>query len=205
MRYLTSLLAFLALCAVNATAQAPTQQTPDDSALVVVKYSWERERLMSPSSVAPLMSQEELMQQSRRERQLAVARNSSNRAVATQIETETLRHENATAKASETRPPKDGYRYKVTFRNDSTKVIKSIDWDYLFFDPETEEILRRHEFTSDESIKPGKTKEISVLYLNPPLKMVTLRMLVKKDPLPAKEQVSVARVVYADGTVWERP
>lgn len=205
MRYLTSIIGFLALCALNVSAQEPSKRPSNDSGLVVLKFSWERERLMSPGSVAPLMSEEELRQQGRRERLLEAARNSSNRPLTTQMETEQQRHANATAKASETKPPKDGYRYKVTLRNESSKQIKSIDWDYIFTDPETEEVLQRHEFTSDESIKPGKTKEIGVLYLNPPLKTVTVRMLVKKDPLPAKEQVSVARILYSDGSVWQRP
>ncbi len=201
MKLLTTLLASLFICTVSVSS--PAQNVEGD--LAVVKFSWERERLNLSASVAPLMSQEELTQQSRRERQLAAARNTSDRATATRLETETLRHEGATAQARQTPLPKDGYRYKVSLRNDSSKTIKSIDWDYIFFDPQTDEMLRRHQFTSDETIKPGKTKEISVLYLNPPLKTVTVRMLVKKDPLPAKEQVIVSRIEYTDGSVWHRP
>jgi hypothetical protein len=35
------------------------------------------------------------------------------------------------------------------------------------------------------------------------VKIVTVRMLVKKDPLPFTEKVVIARVRFADGSVWE--
>jgi hypothetical protein len=100
--------------------------------------------------------------------------------------------------------PRDGYRYKLTLRNDGVKTIKSIDWDYLFLDPTTQQEIARHQFTSDETIKPGKNKEISVLYLIPPVKLVSARMLNKKD-LPFTQQVVVARIQYSDGSSWQHP
>jgi hypothetical protein len=84
------------------------------------------------------------------------------------------------------------------------KTIKSIDWDYLSLDPTTQKEVARHPFTSDETIKPGKHKEISVLYLIPPVKLVNARMLNKKD-LPFTERVAVARIQYSDGSSWQHP
>jgi hypothetical protein len=80
----------------------------------------------------------------------------------------------------------DSYKYKVRLRNDATKTIKSIDWDYLFLDPMTQQELAGHQFTNDETIKPGKSKEISVLYLMPPVKLISARRLNKKN-LPFTE------------------
>jgi hypothetical protein len=176
-----------------------------DGGLVILKFSWGRERLNLRPSVSPLASQEELIQRSQRERELAAARNASDRGRAGRIETQIINHDQAIAKATQTELPRDGYRYKVTFRNDSMKTVKSIDWDYLFVDPITHEVVARHQFSSDENIKPGKSKGVDVLYLVPPVKTVNARLLNKKDAMPFTEQVVVARILYSDGSIWPHP
>ena len=191
------------LLTVFSVSAIPTFSQEASAPLTILKMSWERERLTLNPSMAPLASAEELAETSRREHQLAAARNANDSGRAGKYETDTINHTNAAAKAREGQLPRDGYRYKVTLRNDTDKVVKSVEWDYLFIDPTTGEIAMRHQFASDDTIKPGKTKEISVLYLVPPVKTVTVRMLVKKDPLPFSEKVLLARVQYADGSTWQ--
>jgi hypothetical protein len=153
----------------------------------------------------PFASPDELIRQSQREAQLAAARNSANKGAAGKIETQITNHEQATAKARQTAPPSDAYRYVVKLRNNGNKVIKSIDWDYLFLDPDTSIVVSRHQFTSDDTIKPGKSKEISVLYLNPPIQTVSAKMLSKKNLANYKEQVVLVRIQFSDGSVWQHP
>ncbi len=121
------------------------------------------------------------------------------------LETQISNHQKATAQASQTELPRDGYRYKLTLQNDSVKTIKSIDWDYLFLEPITQQELAHHQFTSDETIKPGKRKEVSVLYLIPPLKTISVQTLNKKDPARISEQVVVVHIQYSDGSFWQHP
>ncbi len=173
--------------------------------LVVLKFRWDKERIMPRASVSSLASQDELIRQSQRERQLAAARNSSDKATVTRIETQIGNHDEAIAKARQTAASRDGYRYKVTLRNEGLKTIKSVDWDYLFLDPLSLLEVARHQFTSDESIKPGKSKEVSVLYLIPPVKTVSAGMLNNKESMSFTEQVVVARIQFSDGSVWQRP
>jgi len=173
--------------------------------LVVLKFSWDKERIRPRASVSSLASQDELIRQSQRERQLAAARNSSDKVAVTRIETQIGNQDEAIVKARQTAASRDGYRYKVTLRNEGLKAIKSIDWDYLFVDPLSLLEVARHQFTSDETIKPGKSKEISVLYLIPPVKTVSAGMFNPKKLLPFTEQVVVARIQYSDGSVWQRP
>jgi hypothetical protein len=146
-----------------------------------------------------------LIQQSRREQQLAAARNASNKSAASKLETQISNHQKASVEASQTELPRDGYLYKLTLRNDGVKTIKSIDWDYLFLDPITQQELARHQFTSDETIKPGKRKEVSVLYLIPPLRTIPVQTLNKKDRARISEQVVVMRIQYSDGSFWQHP
>lgn len=186
------------------SSPAAFSQVPG-SGVAVIKFSWERERIRPRPSVSPLASQDELIQNSRRERDLAAARNSADKGRAAQIETQIINHQKATAKARDTDLPRDGYRYVVTLRNDGGKTVKSIDWDYIFLDPLTQQEVARHQFTSDETIKPGKSKEFWVLYLIQPVRTVSARILNKKDSMPFTEQVVVARITYSDGSVWQHP
>ncbi len=196
-----SLLLSLLLCA-SAPAAPPRQE---GAAVEVLSFSWTKERIRQRPSMLPLVSQEELIRQSRSEAQLAAARNAANRGAEGRTETQIKNHEDATAKARRTNAPEDGYRYTVKVRNDGQKTIKSVDWDYLFIDPTTGREAARHQFTSDETVKPGKTKELTVLYLTPPVKTVSARTLSKKEPMPFQERVILARILYSDGSVWQHP
>jgi hypothetical protein len=151
-----------------------------------------------------MASVDELVQQSQRERQLAAARNTNDRLVATRIERENEMRDQAAVKANQGRSI-EGYRYRLTLRNDSSKTIKSIDWDYVFIDQAAQQLVARHQFTSDETIKPGKTKEIYVLYLTPPVRTVSAERLASKEPLPYTEHIVIARLVYSDGSIWQHP
>ena len=175
----------------------------DASSLTVLKCSWQKERIRPRASVAGLASQDELIQQSRRQQQLATARNTRNIGQTAKLESEITNHEKAKVQAEQSDLPRDAYRYKVTLRNDGTKVITSIDWDYFFIDPMTQQVMGHHQFTSDEAIKPGKTKEISVLYLSTPIKTISARTLSEKSA-SLTEQVVIMRVQFSDGSVWQR-
>ena len=201
MKALTLLLSLL-LCA-NYPAARPRQEGA--AGVEVLGFSWTKERIRQRPSMLPLASSEELIRQSRSEAQLAAARNAANRGAEARTETQIKNHEDATAKARQTAPPEDGYRYTVKVRNDGGKTIKSVDWDYLFIDPTTGREVARHQFTSDETVKPGKTKELTVLYLTPPVKTISAKMLGKKEPTPFQERVILARILYSDGSIWQHP
>ena len=201
MKTRTLLLSLFILCATGSLA-ATSQEAGE---IEILSFSWTKERIRERPSMLPLASSGELIRQSRSEAQLAAARNSANRGAASKIETQISNDEQAAAKARQTAPPDDGYRYVVKLRNGGSKVIKSIDWDYLFIDPDTMTVLSRHQFTSDETIKPGKSKEFGVLYLIPPVQTVNVKMLGKKKLANFKEQVVLMRIQYSDGSVWQHP
>ncbi len=171
----------------------------------ILKFSWQRERIAPRASVAEFASADALREQARNEGRLASARNSQDKGTLGRVETSVNRQNDAEAKARQTAPPRDGYRYKVTLRNDGQKVIKSIEWDYLFIDPSTQREVAHHQFASDDTIKPGKSKEVSVLYLIPPVKTISADVLGKKGQMSFQEQVVVVRIFYSDGSVWQRP
>ncbi len=193
----------LFLLVIGLLTNPMTALTQEKAEVAIIKFSWQRERISHRPSIASLQSSEALAQQGRREVELSQARNAQDAGRVARVETSMNRQNEATAKASQTEPPRDGYRYKVTLRNDTGKAIKSIDWDYIFIDPENESEVARHQFTSDETVKPGKKKEISVLYLVQPVKTISVGMLSKRDPLPYNEKVIISRVLFVDGSVWQ--
>lgn len=176
---------------------------PEAGGVVVLKFNWLKERIAPRASISPLVTQEEMVRQAQLERQLANARNSTNAGAAARAEAQLGRHEQARARATQTERPRHAYRYTARVRNDGDKTINSIDWDYLFIDPTTQGEVARHRFTSDVTLKPGKSKEISVLYPVEPFKKVSAGMLDKKQPT-YQEQVVLMRVQYSDGTAWQR-
>jgi hypothetical protein len=201
MKARTLLLSLIILCATGSVA-AFSQETGE---IEILSFSWTKERIRERPSMVTLASSDELIRQSRRDTQLAAARNSARKGEEGKLQTQITNDEQAVAKVRQTAPPDDAYRYVVKLRNNGSKVIKSIDWDYLFIDPDTNSLVSRHQFTSDDTIKPGKSKEVGVLYLNPPVQTVSAKMLSKKNLAKFKEQVVLMRILYSDGSIWQHP
>ena len=111
---------------------------------------------------------------------------------------------NIAAKHKDT-PSRYVFIYKTTVKNLSDKPIKSIDWDYIFVDRSTQEEIGRREFTSEEKISPGKSKELTVTITKPPTQTISLTALNTNERNTLIEQVIVVRIDYADGTSWQRP
>ncbi len=183
--------------------------SPDPPDIKIVKFSWARERLNWDSD--PFRnsgeSYEEMRDRMYDERLLQNARDKKDKIAAERIQSVArTRQEIATnARQQQTRPPRDGYKYKVVVENTGARTIKLIDWDYVFSDPETKSEIARHQFTSEEKIRPGKNKELDVLILSAPTKTVSAAVLRRKEQSPFDEQVILVRIEYTDGSVWQRP
>ena len=102
-------------------------------------------------------------------------------------------------------PSRYVFVYKATIKNTSTKAIKSIDWDYIFLERGTENELGRQQFTSEEKIPAGKTKELVVTITKPPTKTISLTALNNNERGTLDGRVILVRIDYADGTSWQLP
>ena len=200
------LLLMAAPAAAPAQEAAPGPQGPPD--VSVVKFNWRKERIPGWEKNefgATVESYDAMRERLENERRIQQARNAGNKTEVGKRESaaklvEDARYSKAPANAER---PRDGYRYKVRVRNDGPKTIKLVDWDYVFLEPADGSEIARHQFTSEEKIKPGKEKELSVFTLSPPSRAVSASALGKKGPSPFNEKVVVVRVVYTDGSVWE--
>jgi len=203
-----SMLLLIAFTPVLGAAQSATDTSgPPD--IAILKFSWSKVHpLQNNSRVdSSLEPYDEVRDRIANERRMADARNSNNKSEAARIERVEQMREDAKTKARQQKTPlpREAYNYKVTLQNNGAKTIKSIDWDYIFFDPVTKNEVAHHQFTSDEKISPGKSKEFGVLYPNPPIMTISASALNNKKELPVKEQVILVRITYSDGSVWQRP
>lgn len=211
MRSLAILLLISTAPAVLKAQQPPAARESED--VSVVRFSWRKERLpgWENNPFGPSFETYDAMRARQdNERRLQQARNAGNKAEVARRERDAKVIEDASAPkdSQKTERPRDGYRYKILVRNNGAKTIKLIDWDYVFLDPETQAEVERHLFTSEEKIRPGKEKELSVLTLAAPTKIVKSNALNKgyKDkPSPFVERIVLARIEYEDGSVWQRP
>jgi len=99
------------------------------------------------------------------------------------------------------------YSYRALVKNTGTKVIKAIDWTYVFeFDVKGAlTVFATDNLSCERKIRPGESKEIDqgkkpadrpgTISVEKNGKQVLLQ--------PVREYVRIRRIRYADGSVWE--
>lgn len=183
---------FLVLVIVfGAGAQEP-------SGVEVVKASWSKIRIgweRDPFG-GPLENFDEMRSRTRNERR--VAQGGGERA-----KREARADEANLARQREKSPPKYYFIYKTKIKNNHTSTITQIDWDYVFYERGTENEVGRQEFTSDEQIGPGKTKELTVTITSPPARTISVTSLNLEERERLSEKIILVRVKYADGRTWQ--
>ncbi|HEU0252269.1 MAG TPA: hypothetical protein VFR12_04500 [Pyrinomonadaceae bacterium] len=171
----------------------------EPSAVEVVKSSWSKVRIgweRDPFG-GPLENFDEMRSRTRNERR--IAQGGGERA-----KREAKADEANIAKQREKAPPKYYFIYKTKIKNNHTSAITQLDWDYVFFERGTENEVGRQEFTSDEQIGPGKTKELTVTITSPPTRTVSVTSLNLEERDRLTEKIILVRIKYADGHIWER-
>jgi hypothetical protein len=207
-RKLSALVALAAVAAVAVCAQTqqPAAPRPEASGgVAVVKFSWDKERVnweRDPFG-GPVENFEEMRVRARNEKRIDDAKRGGGQDV-DRIRREARADSALLEIARRKGPPRYGFRYKLSVRNDGAKAVKELDWDYVFTDAATGEEVGRHKFTSEGRLSPGKGKEFSFFIPNPPAMRVSAYALDKNERAGLQEQVVLVRVLYEDGTVWQK-
>ncbi|HMV50404.1 MAG TPA: hypothetical protein PLD20_13395 [Blastocatellia bacterium] len=114
---------------------------------------------------------------------------------------------------------------QVVVKNTESKGIKSIDWDFAFPRYEAGQLLLRFDVASKVEIKPGGKKTLKY-HLPPGAKKCEVVKVVSDENQPEKvstfeavcgagfhdpsllkqrqETISIKRIEYVDGSVWQR-
>lgn len=192
--------------ALTATVSIAQTGSASDDRIEVVKFSWAKERInweRDPFG-GPVENFDETRARQRNEKRIEDAKRGGSAEV-DKIKREARADAANIAAKHQQAPSRYVFVYKTTVKNLSDKAIKSIDWDYVFFDRETETELGRREFTSEEKISPRKAKELTVTITKPPTQTISLTALNTGERKSLVERVVIMRIDYTDGTVWQRP
>lgn len=100
-------------------------------------------------------------------------------------------------------PPRYVFEYKLAIQNTGSKAIKEMDWDYLFIDAVTGEILGRREFTSVEKVSAGKRKDLTIMVSAAPTNRISVYTLGKNEHDGIIEKVVISRIMFDDGSTWQ--
>ena len=176
-----------------------------DSGVVVLNYSWNKERVgweRDPFG-GPIENFDEMRVRARNEKRIQDAKRGGNGAEVSKAERDARTDNVLIATIHQNSWARYGFIYKVSVKNNGTQPIRSIDWDYVFYDQHTEEELGRRQFTSNEKISPGKSRELKFFIPSPPTKTVSVNSLGKNERVGIGERVIIVRVTYADGSTWE--
>ena len=199
------LILFLVSTAVVISGQSPAPST-NSSGIEVLKFSWSKDRIGWENDPfrGPIENFDEMRARTRNEKRITDAKRGGSGG-ADQLKR--VADADAANIASQHQATSSRYvfSYKANVRNLSSKTITSIDWDYVFLDKISNEELGRHEFTNDEKIGPGKSKELTVTITKPPTQTISLTALNTGERASLDERVVIMRVDYADGTSWQRP
>lgn len=200
---MTSVSVLLLTFAVNAQTSVPVN--PHD--VSIVKFNWSKEKINWEANPfgGPNENFHEMQFRARAERTAADAKragrpDADKLAKDAQTDAAIIR-----AEREKKGPPRYVFFYQLTVKNNGTKTIKEIDWDYVFFDAATGEELGRRQFTSVEKIGAGKTKELSFVLDVPPIRRISVYSLDRKERVGLSEDALIVRVQFVDGTVWQRP
>ena len=193
----------LLLAAFAAPAPARAQDTPAAAALEVVKHSWSKERLnweRDPFS-GVIENFDDARVRMRNESRVARTKGTPE---GDRIDREARADQSIIAARHQSKPARYAFLYKASLRNTADRPTRTIDWDYVFTDAATGEEVGRHQFTSDEKIGPGKQGGVAVYIAAPPARTISVDSLNAKERDSLNGRVEVVRILYADGSVWER-
>ena len=100
---------------------------------------------------------------------------------------------------------RDYYLYEVKLSNTGKKKIRSLVWSYVLFDEATQREVGNHAFESKVGLGVGKSKSLMGVSTEPPARIVDVSKSNKETTRGQyTERVEIHRVVYDDGTIWER-
>jgi hypothetical protein len=187
-------------------AHAQTAAAEAEPGVEVVKHGWSKERINWERDpfAGPIESFDDARMRMRNEKRIEDAKRGS-APETDRLKTEARADDALIAVRHRGKPARYVFSYKASLRNNGAKAVKEVDWDYVFFDAATSQEVGRHKFTSEGKLDPGKKRDFGFLISAPPSQTVSVYSLNEKESRGVTGRVVLVRVLYADGSVWQRP
>jgi hypothetical protein len=98
-----------------------------------------------------------------------------------------------------------GYLYEAKITNTGDKSIRSIIWEYLVSETESQTQVGRHRFVDKTKIRPGKGANLVGYSTTPASSILSVSKSDKQEQNKYSERVLISRIEFDDGTFWQRP
>jgi hypothetical protein len=184
----------LFLVAICASAQASS--TPPD--VTVLQKKWRIEKYNPALEKDPLAPNKERQREELEQK-----------AAARENESRIRQGEPALPPSVRQRAPETGagrlslmYVYEMKVRNTGRKEIRTLTWEYVFFEPGTTREVGRLQIVSQLSMRPGTSRHLVVHTTSSPTGTIDATKADKKPREQYSEQVVIRSIAYADGSVW---
>jgi hypothetical protein len=92
---------------------------------------------------------------------------------------------------------------QVVIKNTGAKQIKVVEWDFLFPHCENGLFVPRYDATTRVKINPGGKKTLKHR-LAPVASGCVMPKVISIDEIRKQERISIKRIEYMDGSVWQR-
>jgi hypothetical protein len=97
------------------------------------------------------------------------------------------------------------YVYEIRITNTGPKKIRALEWGYVLLDPGTGSEAGHNRFLQEAALDPGKSKGLVARSPSPPTRVIDVTKSGKETRGQFSEHVVIHRIIYQDGTTWERP
>lgn len=196
---LTTLTITMLLLTTSVAAQEISEfVAPQD--LIVLEKSWRKEVIDSQASSNPLQPNEDLMRQTRAQKAFIKER-------ANALPNQPTEPRMPAAGSKPVTPERGIFTtfvYRIKVKNTGAKKIKTIFWEYQFLDPDTQEPKEQRKLGSRLNLSPGKTRVVEHRLTRQPTVIVNANQLDRKYRDQFTERIVINRIVYTDGSVWQR-
>ena len=165
--YFIAVVVLIVVSGFTTVLRAQDQGVVDTPDVKVVKYSWSKERVgweRDPFS-GPIENFDEMRVRTRNEKRIMDTKRGGSSVETGKAERDALTDQALTSAIHNAPPARYGFAYKVSFQNTGSKEITALDWDYVFYDLNSEEELGRREFGSERKDRSGENQRTKVLYL----------------------------------------
>lgn len=98
----------------------------------------------------------------------------------------------------------EGFEYRARVRNAAAQAVEVVFWEYQFTETAAPANVVRRQFLCGVQIKPGKEKELQAFSPAGPSAVIGVGSLANKSGDLFAEKVTINRVEYADGSIWQR-
>lgn len=97
-----------------------------------------------------------------------------------------------------------GYTYRTNVRNEGTKTVKVVFWEYRFKEIAQPAHVTRRQFLCSVTMKPGDTRELTAFSGLGPSDVITAESLGSASEKLFDEKVIINRIEFSDGTLLQR-